>query len=150
MAAYRSNYFKQISGLLTDVSERPDERQHQAIPRLLGNTNSWVYCRRRIPCSVNVAHVAEICACPTSWPPSVRLLSYCRFGPCRTPRVRRNLLFCPDPENFFAPIRSEQFYTDSDDRSAQFRQCRTLPIPRLLARPRKRAEFASSVVYGCA
>ena len=32
----------------------------------------------------------------------------------------------------------------------QFRQFRTLPIPRLPARPRKRAEFASSVVYGCA
>jgi hypothetical protein len=30
----------------------------------LGNANSWVHCRRRIPCSVNVAHVSEIWACP--------------------------------------------------------------------------------------
>jgi hypothetical protein len=40
--------------------------------------------------------------------------------------------------------QSEQFYTDSDDRSAQFRQCWRLPFPRLLAHPRKPAEFASS------
>jgi hypothetical protein len=33
MATYRSNCFKQVSGLLADVSERPDERQHQAIIR---------------------------------------------------------------------------------------------------------------------